>query len=92
VSRDIEIRVLPGDIPERIEVDVTSLNIGHSIFVRDITLAKGEILSDPNVPVCTVVAPRTEEVAAPVVTEATAEPELIRKPKPEDEDKADDKA
>lgn len=93
VSRDVEIRVLPGDIPDRIEVDVTALAIGHSIFIRDLVIEKGEILSDPNVPVCTVVAPRTEEVAAPAAEAVvTTEPELIRKPKAEDEDKADDKA
>lgn len=86
VHRDIEIRVLPGDIPASIDVDVTNLTIGHSIFVRDLVLAKGEILDDPNVPVCTVVAPRTEEVAAPVAEAASTEPELIRKPKAEDED------
>lgn len=89
VHRDIEIRVLPGDIPASIDVDVTNLAIGHSIFVRDLVLAKGEILDDPNVPVCTVVAPRTEEVAAPVAEVASTEPELIRKPKAEDGD--DDK-
>jgi large subunit ribosomal protein L25 len=86
VHRDIEIRVLPGDIPASIDVDVTNLTIGHSIFVRDLVLAKGEILDDPNVPICTVVAPRTEEVAAPVAEAASTEPELIRKPKAEDED------
>ena len=86
VHRDVEIRVLPGDIPASIDVDVTNLTIGHSIFVRDLVLAKGEILDDPNVPVCTVVAPRTEEVAAPVAEVASTEPELIRKPKAEDED------
>ena len=86
VHRDVEIRVLPGDIPASIDVDVTNLTIGHSIFVRDLVLAKGEILDDPNVPVCTVVAPRTEEVAAPVAEAASTEPELIRKPKAEDED------
>ena len=89
VHRDIEIRVLPGDIPASIDVDVTNLAIGHSIFVRDLVLAKGEILDDPNVPVCTVVAPRTEEVAAPVAEAVSTEPELIRKPKAEDGD--DDK-
>ena len=89
VHRDIEIRVLPGDIPASIDVDVTNLAIGHSIFVRDLVLAKGEILDDPNVPVCTVVAPRTEEVAAPVAEVVSTEPELIRKPKAEDGD--DDK-
>jgi len=88
VSRDIEIRVLPGDIPERIEVDVTALTIGHSIFIRDLSLAKGQILSDPNVPVCTVVAPRSEEAAAPTaaVEPTSTEPELIRKPKAEAEE------
>jgi large subunit ribosomal protein L25 len=89
VHRDLEIRVLPGDIPNRIEVDVTSLAIGHSIFVRDLVIEKGEVLDDPNVPVCTVVAPRTEEVVVPVAEVAPVEPELIRKPKAEDE--ADEK-
>lgn len=85
VSRDLEIRVLPADIPARIEVDVTALAIGHSIFVRDLAIERGQILSDPNAVVCTVVAPRAEEVAAPAAEAAPAEPELIRKPKAEDE-------
>ena len=72
-----------------IDVDVTNLAIGHSIFVRDLVLAKGQILDDANVPVCTVVAPRTEEVTAPVAEVVSTEPELIRKPKAEDGD--DDK-
>jgi large subunit ribosomal protein L25 len=83
--RELEVEVLPGDIPESIDLDVTALAIGHSLFVRDIALPKGHILNDPDTPVCTVVAPRTEE--APVVVEEapTAEPELIRKPKAEAE-------
>lgn len=90
VHRDVEIRVLPGDIPAAIDVDVTNLAIGHSIFVRDLVLAKGEILDEANVAICTVVAPRVEEVAVAVEEDATAEPELIRKPKAED-DEDDDK-
>ena len=83
--RDLEIEVLPADIPEHVELDVTALAIGHSLFVRDITIPKAKVLNDPDTPICTVVAPRTEE-AAPVVEEAaTTEPELIRKPKAEDE-------
>jgi large subunit ribosomal protein L25 len=83
--RDLEIEVLPSDIPEHVELDVTALTIGHSLFVRDITIPNARILNDPDTPVCTVVAPRTEE--APVVPEevAIAEPELIRKPKAETE-------
>jgi large subunit ribosomal protein L25 len=90
VHRDVEIRVLPGDIPAGIAVDVTTLAIGHSIFARDLSLAKGEILDDPNSPICTVVAPRVEEAPVVVAEDATAEPELIRKAK-EDEDEGDEK-
>jgi large subunit ribosomal protein L25 len=91
--RELEIEVLPGDIPEHIELDVTNLTIGHSLFVRDITIPKGRILNDPDTPVCTVVAPRAEEtVAAPEEVAPTAEPELIRKPKPEGEGETEAKA
>jgi large subunit ribosomal protein L25 len=89
--RELEIEVFPADIPNSIDIDVTALTIGHSIYVRDVKVEKVEILHDPDVPVCTVVAPRAEEVVAPVPGEevaAVAEPELIRKPKDEDEEEA----
>ena len=93
VLRELEIEVLPADIPEHVELDVTALTIGHSLFVRDVKIERAEILNDPDTPVCTVVAPRTEE--APAVVEevaATTEPELIRKPKPDAEGEAEPKA
>lgn len=83
----LAIRVLPADIPEFLEVDVTALNIGQSIHVGDLAFPKLEIMSDSRATVCTVVAPRAEEVVAPVAeAEPTAEPELIRKPKEEGEE------
>ena len=90
--RELEIEVLPGDIPEGIDVDVTALTIGHSIFVRDITIPKGQILNDPDTPICTVVAPRSEEAPAVVEEVASTEPELIRKPKAEGEGETETKA
>jgi large subunit ribosomal protein L25 len=91
--RELEIEVLPGDIPEHVDLDVTALTIGHSLFVRDLQVPKARILNDPDTPVCTVVAPRTEEAPATVEEAAvTAEPELIRKPKPEEEGEAEPKA
>jgi large subunit ribosomal protein L25 len=93
VLYSLEVEVLPADIPDHIDLDVTNLTIGHSLFVRDVQVLKARILNSPDSPVCSVVAPRTEEVA-PVaeVTEvvAPAEPELIRKPKAEDEGEAEE--
>ncbi|MEP7324460.1 MAG: 50S ribosomal protein L25 [Gemmatimonadota bacterium] len=91
--RELEVEVYPGDIPASIDIDVTNLMIGHSIYVRDVSVDKLKILNDPNIPVCTVVAPRAEEVVVPVVGEETVvtEPELIRKPKDEDEEEAEGK-
>ncbi len=83
----LEIEVLPTEIPEHLDVDVTALNIGQSIHVSDLQFTGLRILNDPRQTVCTVVAPRAEEVAAPVAEAAeTAEPELIRKPKEEGEE------
>lgn len=87
ILHKIEIEVFPADMPDHIEVDVTAMEIGAVIFVRDITIPNAEILDDPDQAVCTVVPPRVEE--APVVAETEAgvvEPELIRKVKPEDAD------
>jgi large subunit ribosomal protein L25 len=87
VLYNLEVEVLPVDIPDHIDLDVTALAIGHSLFVRDAQVSKARVLNPPESPICSVVAPRTEEAppAAEVVEEAPAEPELIRKPKAEDE-------
>lgn len=87
----LEIRVYPRDLPDHVEVDVTSLTIGHAIFVRDLSVPNAEVLEEPGRPVCTVVPPRTEAEVAPAATpEAAAEPELIRKPKAEEEGAAEE--
>lgn len=86
VLREIEIEVLPANIPEHVDLDVTDLAIGHSLHVGDLTVPNAEILTDPETTICTVVAPRIEEepvVVAEAETTTTEEPELIRKPKPE---------
>ena len=92
VLRELEVEVLPSDIPDHVDLDVTALTIGHSLFVRDLKVDKAKVLNDPDTPICTVVAPRTEEAPAVVEEVATTEPELIRKPKAEDEDETDQKA
>src|SRR5512134_1740915 len=87
VAREIEIEVLPEHIPDRLDIDVTNLTMGHSLHVRDITIPNAHILTSGDLTVATIVAPRTEEVAAPTPEAASevAEPELIRKPREEAE-------
>jgi large subunit ribosomal protein L25 len=71
VRRVIQIQCLPGDIPQRIDVDVSSLKIGDSIHVQDIQTEKVKILSDANLTIATVVPPVVEEkVVEEVVAEA----------------------
>src|SRR6266700_2135899 len=81
VTREVEIEVLPENIPDRVELDVTALKIGDSLHVRDLTIPNAKLLTEAELTIATVVPPRAEEVVAPVAEAATevAEPELIRK-------------
>lgn len=86
----IEVTCDPSNIPDHIDVDVTPLTIGHSLHVGDLTLPEGvEVVDDPEQTVAVVSAPKAEEEEAPpvegVAPEAAVEPELIRKPKEEEE-------
>jgi large subunit ribosomal protein L25 len=71
VRRVIQIQCLPGDIPRRIDADVSSLKIGDSIHVQDIRVENGKILFDTNFTIATVVPPAVEEKKA--VEEVVAE-------------------
>src|SRR6266568_1750852 len=81
VTREVEIEVLPENIPVRVELDVTALKIGDSLHVRDLNIPHATIPTLAELTIATVVPPRAEEVAAPAPEAATevAEPELIRK-------------
>jgi large subunit ribosomal protein L25 len=41
VLNEIDIRCLPADLPEFVEVDLSQISIGHSIHVRELALPKG---------------------------------------------------
>lgn len=78
----LEIECLPQDLPERIEVELTSLaEIGDSILVKDLPMPKGVVaLDDPDALVVVVSAPIAEEAAEREETlEEGAEPEVIEK-------------
>jgi len=69
----IKIKALPEKIPEIIELDVSSLDIGQAIHVRDLALPEVTVLTPLESPLVTVVAPRKEEELAPAAPEVGVE-------------------
>jgi len=86
--REVQVSCLPGEIPDKIEVDVSELLIGDSLHVSDISLGGVEILSDPTVLVATVLPPTIiqEEAKPEVAEEVSAEPELVGEEKTEEKE------
>jgi large subunit ribosomal protein L25 len=87
----LEIECLPQDLPERIEVDISSLaEIGDSILVKDLPLPAGVVaLDDQEALVVVVSAPiAEEEVEEEEVLDEDAEPEVIEKGRADEEEEA----
>ena len=101
VLRAISVECLPGDIPERIDVDVSGLGINQSLRVSDLQVPdKVKVLEAADQVVVHVVAVKEEAAptaaAAPVAegeaaAAPTAEPEVIKKGKKEEEEPAEEK-
>ncbi|MBU2541800.1 MAG: 50S ribosomal protein L25 [Candidatus Omnitrophica bacterium] len=89
---ELEIKCLPRNMPEKIEVDVTSLNIGDNIHVKDLKLPAGVVfLQDPEMVVVSVAAPIKEEAPPEEAVEGEAaegaqEPEVIKEKKEKGEE------
>jgi large subunit ribosomal protein L25 len=81
----LEVECFPQNLPEQILIDVSVLKaIGQSIEVRDVKISElVDILNDPNDVILVVTAQEAEEEEAETVE---IEPEVVVKPKLEDED------
>jgi len=63
IRRELEVLCLPLEIPDAIELDITDLDIGDSIHVKEIPLTGGvEIPADVNFTVLTILSPKKEAV------------------------------
>lgn len=92
ITHALDISAKPADLPEYIEVDVTKLNVGETLHVKDLALPAGvTALADPELVVVHVVTeaaePEPEAAPAAEAGEAAAEPERVEKA--EKADKAD---
>ncbi len=84
--RVLPIECLPRDLPDKITVDVSALNIGDSIHVRDIKLPSGVIAKvQAELTAFSVMAPVIEEEPVAAEAEAAAGPEVITAKKEEGE-------
>lgn len=83
--RALGIECLPRDLPDTIRVDVSGLNVGDSIHVRDLALPTGVTTrTNPDLTVFSVMEPTVEE-AATTAAEAPTAPEVIKEKKEEPE-------
>jgi len=77
--REIEIECLPTRIPEAIEIDAEAVEIGHSLHVKDIKPMEGvRIVTNPEMVIINVTAPKVEEAPVEAAVEAAAEPEVLK--------------
>jgi large subunit ribosomal protein L25 len=86
--REVHIRCLPGQIPDRIKVDITQLKMNQSIHIKDLQLAEGiKVLDDPGQSVVSITALISEaklaEILAGAPKEEGAGPEVIGEKKEE---------
>jgi large subunit ribosomal protein L25 len=82
----LTVECLPGNIPESIRVNINELQIDGAIHVRDLTLPEGvKIVGDPDAIIVHVVAPAAEKEEAVVEAAESAKPEVIGRPKEEEE-------
>jgi large subunit ribosomal protein L25 len=84
--RSLAIECLPRDLPDVITVDVSALNIGDAIHVREIQLPTGVTTRvQPDLTAFSVLAPTVEEEPVVAAAEAPTGPEVIREKKEEPE-------
>lgn len=87
--REIEIDVLPAEIPEEITIDISELEVGESLSVADLELSESvDLVTDSDEVIVTVVTPTelVEEDETEAEEDEFLEPEVIGE---EDEEEAE---
>jgi large subunit ribosomal protein L25 len=87
---DVEVRVLPTMIPDKVHVDISELQIGDTVLVGDLVLEAGEILNEDSAPVASVHTPIVMDIPETAVQEEEEEPELVGEEKEEEEEGAEE--
>lgn len=88
-TREVTVKGKVTEIPEHLAVDISAMEVGDALYVKDMVVPEGlEVLDDSELVLCSVlmprkaveeVAPEEEEAAALAEAEEAAEPEVIGK-------------
>ncbi len=85
LHREVKVEVLPSEIPDHIEIDISDLALGQAVYMRDVAVdVKWTPLDDGDLMIVHIVAPKvTEAAVAEAGPTAAVEPEVAKKGKPE---------
>jgi large subunit ribosomal protein L25 len=76
VLHTLTLKGRPDDMPEHFMVDISELEIGHALHIKELSLGalqgKIQIMGDPQAPVVSVVSPRKESEAGTAEASAQA--------------------
>jgi large subunit ribosomal protein L25 len=95
LRHDVEIRCIPSKIPEALDLEISQMDIGDSVTVADLQVPEDiEILTDAAATIASVVPPAVikveeevvEEVEEEGVVEEKAEPEVVGRGRPAEEE------
>ncbi len=101
LHKEVEVECLPTEIPEHLDVDVSELELGQAIYMRDIAAnVTWTPVSEPDLMLVHVVTakvvveatPEAAAVAPTAVPGAPAEPEVLKKGKTDKEGDDKDKS
>jgi len=73
VANELDIECLPADLPEFVTVDLTNVDVGHSVHVADLVLPKGvtAVTHGNNLTIATASVPAGHVAAEAAATEET---------------------
>ena len=90
--REVEVECLPKDLPEKIEIDVTEMEVGDSIHAKDVVLPNGvKIMGNPDASIASVHVPKVAAVEEKVEEAVAVEGEGEEAKKAEGEEDKENK-
>ena len=86
---ELNITCMPKDLPDSIKIDVSNLQVGEAVHVRDLKLENVTINDDESLTICSIQVSRKAtsemEETAEVESEESMEPEVITRSKKDEE-------